>query len=101
MTVSAHSHEDSDHAAEEHNHETYDTEQQEEIEKQYEEYDEHVWTHPQNAIRICESIAKTLCDIDHAHADMYESNLAVYTDKLCELDRGNGFRSRKKHPDIW
>ena len=51
------------------------------------EYDEHVWTHPQNAIRICESIAKTLCDIDHAHADMYESNLAVYTDKLWELDR--------------
>ena len=51
------------------------------------EYDEHVWTHPQIAIRICESIAKSLCEADNANADVYESNLATYTDKLWELDR--------------
>lgn len=87
MTVSAHSHEDSDHAAEEHNHETYDTEQQKEIEKQYEEYDEHVWTSPKNAQLICAAILDALCTACPAEQAALEERAAAYQAQLCTLDQ--------------
>ena len=63
-----------------------------------EEYDEHVWTSPRNAVLICEKIAAALCEADPEGAGEYEANLRAYTDRLEELDAafwdvvGNGVR---------
>lgn len=51
-----------------------------------EEYDEHVWTSPKNAIKIVDAIAKTLCDADKENADLYRQNADEYISKLEELD---------------
>lgn len=50
------------------------------------EYDEHVWTSPVNAVRICEEICKRLCEADAQNADYYRARLAAYTEKLMALD---------------
>lgn len=63
-----------------------------------EEYDEHVWTSPRNAVLICEKIAAALCEADPEGAEEYEASLREYTDRLEELDAafwdvvGNGVR---------
>jgi zinc transport system substrate-binding protein len=50
------------------------------------EYDEHIWTSPQNATRIVQAITDALCEKDSANADFYRRNAAAYTVKLNELD---------------
>jgi zinc transport system substrate-binding protein len=50
------------------------------------EYDEHVWTSPQNAILIVQAITEQLCEIDSANASYYSRNAASYIEKLNELD---------------
>lgn len=50
------------------------------------EYDEHVWTSPQNAITIVQRISETLCELDSGNASVYAANTAAYLDKLNELD---------------
>ena len=49
-------------------------------------YDEHVWTSPKNAILIVLAITKLLCETDLANAAFYQQNAAVYAGKLAELD---------------
>ena len=51
-----------------------------------EEYDEHVWTSPVNAMKISEAISDTLCALDAEHADAYRANYATYLGKLEALD---------------
>ncbi len=50
------------------------------------EYDEHVWTSPVNAIRICEALCGELCAIDPEGESVYRENLRGYTEKLRALD---------------
>ena len=50
------------------------------------EYDEHVWTSPVNAKRICEAICDRLCRIDPVNADEYKKNCASFCAELMELD---------------
>ncbi|MDR2149245.1 MAG: zinc ABC transporter substrate-binding protein [Spirochaetaceae bacterium] len=50
------------------------------------EYDEHVWTAPQNAKLIVRKIAAVLKERDGANAAVYESNTTSYLAKLDELD---------------
>ncbi len=50
------------------------------------EYDEHVWASPVNAIKISKEIANALCDIDSKNADTYKAKLEVYKAKLTSLD---------------
>lgn len=50
------------------------------------ELDEHVWTSPENAITIVKYITNALCELDSSNASAYESNAAVYLEKLSELD---------------
>lgn len=50
------------------------------------EYDEHVWTSPVNAAKICAAICGRLCEIDAENADYYRQNLASYTKELEALD---------------
>lgn len=51
------------------------------------EYDEHVWTSPVNAQKICAAIADAAAERDPAHAEAYKKNLAAYTDELSALDK--------------
>lgn len=53
-----------------------------------EEYDEHVWTSPVNAIEICRVICERLCALDTDGAEYYRANCRAYTDKLAALDAG-------------
>lgn len=59
------------------------------------EWDEHVWTAPQNAISIVASLADELCQIDPANADAYRANASAYTAQLTALD--NSFRDVVDH----
>ena len=51
------------------------------------EYDEHVWTSPVNAQRICREIAASLTEIDPAHAGEWEANCERCCAEFDELDR--------------
>jgi len=51
-----------------------------------EEYDEHVWTSPVNAITICEAVCDALCEADESNAEYYKDNLKKYTDEIKKLD---------------
>lgn len=50
------------------------------------EYDEHVWTSPVNAVRICRAICAELCAIDPDNAGTYIGNTGNYCAELSELD---------------
>ena len=50
------------------------------------EYDEHVWTSPANAIKLCEALRDGLCDADPANAEAYRANCAAYVEQLSNLD---------------
>ena len=50
------------------------------------EYDEHIWTSPQNASQLCEALRDGLCKADPANADAYRANCAAYVAELRDLD---------------
>ena len=51
-----------------------------------EDYDEHVWTSPTNAILIIESLKQKIIEIDPANKDLYELNTNNYINELKEID---------------
>lgn len=51
------------------------------------EYDEHVWTAPQNAKRMVAAIAEALGEADPGNADIFKQNAEAYREKLDILDR--------------
>lgn len=51
------------------------------------EYDEHVWTSPQNAIVIVRAIEKEVCALDEENADYYHENANLYVEELTKLDQ--------------
>lgn len=50
------------------------------------EYDEHIWTSPKNAIRLCRAVADALCAADAENADLYRANCEDYCAQLEALD---------------
>ncbi len=50
------------------------------------EYDEHVWTSPVNAKRICQALCERLCELDPEGERVYRANLARYAAQLDMLD---------------
>ena len=72
-------HDDHDHA--DHDHEHDDDHDSDDI-----EYDEHIWTSPVQAMKLCRAICDALCAADPAHAAIYRSNLENYLGQLAELD---------------
>ncbi len=46
------------------------------------EYDEHIWTSPANAVSMVDAVCGALCEIDKENADYYRKNAAEYTDKI-------------------
>ncbi len=51
-----------------------------------EELDEHVWTTPGNAAKICYALCDKLIETDPGHMNEYMLNYEVYNAKLMELD---------------
>ena len=70
---------DHDHA--DHDHEHDDDHDSDDI-----EYDEHIWTSPVQAMKLCRAICDARCAADPAHAAVYRSNLENYLGQLAELD---------------
>ena len=58
----------------------------EEQEEEGPEYDEHVWTSPVNAERICEALCERLCALDPEGETEYRRNLDLYREELQKLD---------------
>ncbi len=50
------------------------------------EPDEHVWTSPVNAQKICRAIAEKLSAVDADNASVYAASCDAYCEKLAELD---------------
>ncbi len=51
-----------------------------------EEYDEHVWTSPINAIKITKKLADEVISIDEWNKELYESNRDSYVKELENID---------------
>lgn len=79
MQVREHDHEH-DHG-EEHDHEHEHGEDSDEI-----EYDEHIWTSPENAVILCRAVCEAMCARDSANADFYRENCEDYCAQLAALD---------------
>ena len=58
----------------------------EEAEEAGDEYDEHVWTSPRNAVRLTEAVRDALAAADPAHRETYEKNADAYIARLEALD---------------
>ncbi len=50
------------------------------------EFDEHVWSSPVNAVLICNEICSAICVADKDNAAFYTTNCTEYISKLNELD---------------
>lgn len=63
---------------------------------EHKEYDEHIWTSPKNAIKMCHAIFDALCHADAENKDFYKENLSKYEKELINLSRK--FESVSKNP---
>ena len=79
----AHTH-DHDHSHN-HNHDRTDGESDEDSDG-HDEYDEHVWTSPENAISIIKAICEAACRLSPDDADYFLNGANDYTGKISELD---------------
>lgn len=50
------------------------------------EYDEHIWTSPQNAVLITEAISREIESLDEKNAGYFKSNTEDYVSRLNSLD---------------
>ena len=50
------------------------------------EYDEHIWTSPVEAMKLCRAICDALCAAAPAHAEVFRDNLENYLRELSALD---------------
>lgn len=58
----------------------------EDCDHEHEEWDEHVWTSPVNAITICKAITEAFVEADSNNSDVYEANSKAYISELKKLD---------------
>ena len=70
-----HDHDDHDHDHEEDEHDS------DEI-----EYDEHIWTAPENAAILCRAVCEAICKADPANEDFYRANCDDYCAQIEALD---------------
>ena len=76
--------------AEEHEHEDEHHEEDEEHEEhEHEEgaFDEHIWTSPQNAIKMVNALEKSLEKIDNENSNTYKENADKYIEKIKNVDK--------------
>lgn len=85
MQVREHDHEHEHEYGEEHDHDHEHDEDSDEI-----EYDEHIWTSPENAVILCRAVCEAMCTQDGANADFYRANCEDYCAQLTALDEQFG-----------
>ena len=85
---------DHDHA--DHDHEHDDDHDSDDI-----EYDEHIWTSPVQAMKLCRAICDALCAADPAHAAVYRSNLENYLGSLRSWTWPSGRCAARKSAACW
>lgn len=56
-------------------------------EEEDEEYDEHVWTSPKNAIQIIKGMEEVISLMDQENAQFYEENAEHYMEEIAKLDK--------------
>lgn len=61
--------------------------QEEKGEEDDDEYDEHVWTSPLNAIEIMQRLTQKMVDLDSKHAVSFKENASNYIRKIKEVDQ--------------
>ncbi len=66
--------------ADDHHHE------EEEHHHSHEEYDEHVWTSPKNAMKIADKIKEAMCEADPENAESYKGGYSELYTSLMTLD---------------
>ena len=49
-------------------------------------FDEHIWTSPENAIKMINALEKTMEDIDEENANKYKENADKYIEQIKEVD---------------
>jgi zinc transport system substrate-binding protein len=49
-------------------------------------YDEHIWTSPRNAIKLVETISKTLVDLNNEKSEVYTTNSQNYIEEINNID---------------
>ena len=54
------------------------------------EYDEHIWTSPENAVILCRAVCEAMCSQDEANAEFYRVNCEDYCAQLTALDEQFG-----------
>ena len=69
--------------SEEHHHNETD---EEEHHHEEQEYDEHIWTSPKNAINIVNAISREIINTDKSNEDYYSKNCNNYIKELKNLD---------------
>ena len=82
----AHEHEHDHDEPDAHDHELHDHAEHDHDDSDEIEYDEHIWTSPKNAIRLCRAVADALCAADAENADLYRANCEDYCAQLEALD---------------
>ncbi len=55
-------------------------------EHSHEEYDEHVWTSPKNAVAIADAISAAMCSADPDNAETYKNGFSSLLEELNALD---------------
>ena len=82
-----HEHEHGHEDGEEHEHEGGENHEHEH-EHEHEEgaFDEHIWTSPENAIKMIKALEKEMEKIDAKNANVYKQNSEKYISKIKEVD---------------
>lgn len=74
--------------AEEHEHDHEDEDEHEEHEHEHEEgaFDEHIWTSPENAIKMVNALEKAMEKIDNKNSNTYKENADIYIAQIKDVD---------------
>ena len=86
-----------DHDGHDHDHDSHDGHDHDSDDI---EYDEHIWTSPVEAGKLCRAIGDALCAADPAHAADFQANLAAYLQELSDLDADFRQVCREKKRDL-
>lgn len=81
-------HEDHDHEKEENEHD--EDEKEHEHHHDHDEegaFDEHIWTSPENAIKMVKALEKEMEKIDGTNAEKYKENAEKYIKEIQEVDK--------------
>lgn len=80
-------HEDHDHEKEENEHDEDEKEHEHHHHDEEGAFDEHIWTSPENAIKMVRALEKEMEKIDGTNAEKYKENAEKYIKEIQEVDK--------------